>query len=46
MKSDSGIETPAIRVTGGYLELGFHTKATSGNPANFIHMDSVELIRL
>ncbi|WP_437722395.1 glycoside hydrolase family 16 protein [Sorangium sp. So ce861] len=40
------IETPAIHVTGGYLEFGFHTKATAGNPASFIHMDSVELIRL
>ncbi|ABF93028.1 glycosyl hydrolase, family 16 [Myxococcus xanthus DK 1622] len=40
------VETPPISVTGGYLELGFHTRATSGNSANFIHMDDVELIRL
>ncbi len=40
------VETPALSVTGGYLELGFHTRATVGNPANYIHMDDVELIRL
>ncbi|MBL0697193.1 glycoside hydrolase family 16 protein [Comamonas sp. JC664] len=40
------VETPSISVTGGYLELGFHTRAASGNSANFIHMDDVELIRL
>lgn len=40
------VETPAINVTGGYLELGFHTRATTGNGANFIHMDDVELVRL
>jgi hypothetical protein len=40
------VETPAIYVSGGYLELGFHTRASVGNPANFIHMDDVELIRL
>jgi beta-glucanase (GH16 family) len=40
------VETPAISVTGGSLELGFHTRATVGNAGNFIHMDDVELIRL
>ncbi|WP_420718318.1 glycoside hydrolase family 16 protein [Pyxidicoccus sp. MSG2] len=40
------VETPAISVTGGSLELGFHTRATVGNSGNFIHMDDVELIRL
>jgi hypothetical protein len=40
------VETPPIYVSGGYLELGFHTRASSGNPANFIHMDDVELIPL
>ncbi|MCP3101496.1 glycoside hydrolase family 16 protein [Myxococcus sp. K15C18031901] len=40
------VESPAISVTGGYLELGFHTRATTGNGANFIHMDDVELVRL
>ena len=40
------VETPSIAVTGGYLELGFHTQATTGNGASFIHMDDVELVRL
>jgi beta-glucanase (GH16 family) len=40
------VETPAIYVSGGYLELGFHTRASVGNPGNFIHMDDVEVIRL
>ncbi|PTL84818.1 family 16 glycosylhydrolase [Vitiosangium sp. GDMCC 1.1324] len=40
------VETPAISVTGGYLELGFHTRLSAGNSANYIHMDDVELIRL
>lgn len=40
------VETPSIFVSGGSLELGFHTQATSGNAANFIHMDDVELIAL
>ncbi|MCE9672875.1 glycoside hydrolase family 16 protein [Myxococcus stipitatus] len=40
------VESPAISVTGGYLELGFHTRASTGNGANFIHMDDVELVRL
>ena len=40
------VETPSIAVTGGYLELGFHTQATTGNGASFIHMDDVEVIRL
>ena len=40
------VETPAIWVGGGYLEFGFHTQATTGNGANFIHMDDVELIRM
>jgi hypothetical protein len=40
------METPAIYVSGGYLELGFHIRAGSGNPANYIHMDDVELIPL
>ncbi|WPB74915.1 glycoside hydrolase family 16 protein [Archangium violaceum] len=40
------VETPSIYVSGGYLELGFHTRASVGNSANFIHMDDVELIRL
>ncbi|WNG48626.1 glycoside hydrolase family 16 protein [Archangium minus] len=40
------VETPAIYVSGGYLELGFHTRLSSGNSANYIHMDDVELIRL
>lgn len=40
------VETPAISVTGGYLEYGFHTQAKTGNGANFIHMDDVELLRL
>lgn len=40
------VETPAISVTGGYLEFGFHTKLGVGNAANFIHMDDVELIAL
>lgn len=40
------VETPAISVTGGYLEFGFHTQAKSGNGANFIHMDDIELLRL
>jgi beta-glucanase (GH16 family) len=39
------VETPVISVTGGYLEFGFHTKATTANSANFIHMDDVELIK-
>lgn len=40
------VETPAISVTGGYLEFGFHSKVGVGNAANFIHMDDVELIPL
>lgn len=40
------VETPSIAVSGGYLELGFHTQATTANGANFIHMDDVEVIRL
>jgi beta-glucanase (GH16 family) len=40
------VETPPISVTGGYLELGFHSRASVGNPANYIHMDDVELVRL
>lgn len=40
------VETPAISVTQGYLEFGFHTQLTAGNSANFIHMDDVELIKL
>jgi beta-glucanase (GH16 family) len=41
------IETPVINVaSGGSLELGFHTQATAGNSANYIHMDDVELIKL
>ncbi|MCP3162199.1 glycoside hydrolase family 71/99-like protein [Myxococcus qinghaiensis] len=39
------VETPSISVTGGTLELGFHTQAPAQNGANFIHMDSVELRR-
>lgn len=40
------IETPAIAVTAGYLEFGFHTQALTGNGANFIHMDDVTLVKL
>lgn len=40
------VETPSIAVTGGYLEFGFHTRATVASGANFIHMDDVEVIRL
>ncbi len=40
------VETPAIHVTGGYLEFGLHTKASAGNSANFTHLDNVGLIRL
>lgn len=40
------VETPSIYVSGGSLELGFHTQLTSGNSANYIHMDDVELIAL
>ncbi|MEZ4296102.1 MAG: glycoside hydrolase family 16 protein [Polyangiaceae bacterium] len=40
------VETPIITVTSGYLEFGFHTQATTANPANFIHMDDVTLIKL
>ncbi len=40
------VETPPISVTGGYLEFGFHTRLSSGNSANYIHMDDVELIKL
>ena len=40
------VETPSIAVTGGYLEFGFHTRATSAGGADFIHMDDVEVIRL
>jgi beta-glucanase (GH16 family) len=40
------VETPALSVSGGYLELGFHTRASVGNSANYIHMDDVELIPL
>ncbi|MFY1832352.1 family 16 glycosylhydrolase [Myxococcus fulvus] len=40
------VETPVISVTGGYLELGFHTRATTGNGANFVHMDDVQLVKL
>jgi hypothetical protein len=40
------VETPAIAVTGGYLELGFHSQLTPGNSASYIHMDDVQLIKL
>lgn len=40
------VETPPIAVTGGYLELGFHTRARTGSGANFIHMDDVALLKL
>lgn len=40
------VETPAISVSGGYVEFGFHTQLNPGNGANFIHMDDVELIKL
>lgn len=40
------VETPAIAVSGGYLELGFHSQLTPGDSASFIHMDDVELIKL
>lgn len=40
------VETPSIAVTGGYLEFGFHTRATVASGANFIHMDDVEVIKL
>ncbi|NOK21473.1 glycoside hydrolase family 71/99-like protein [Corallococcus carmarthensis] len=40
------VETPAISVTGGSLEFGFHTQATTGDTANFIHMDDVSLVKL
>lgn len=41
------VETPGISVpANGSLELGFHTRVTAGNPATYIHMDDVELIRL
>ena len=40
------VETPSVHVTGGYVELGLHTKAAAGNSANFAHLDNVELITL
>ena len=40
------VETPAIAVSRGYLELGFHSRLTQGNSANYIHMDDVELIKV
>lgn len=40
------VETPTINVTSGYLEFGFHTQATTGNSANFIHMDDVEIVKI
>ncbi|MCY1044225.1 glycoside hydrolase family 71/99-like protein [Corallococcus sp. bb12-1] len=40
------VETPAVSVTGGFLEFGFHTRALTGNTANFIHMDDVSIIKL
>ncbi|ATB31275.1 glycoside hydrolase family 16 protein [Melittangium boletus] len=40
------VETPAINVTGGYLEFGFHTQATTADGANFIHMDDVEVVKI
>ncbi|AGC43808.1 glucosyl hydrolase [Myxococcus stipitatus DSM 14675] len=40
------VESPAISVTGGSLEVGFHSRVTAGNGASFIHMDDVELVRL
>lgn len=40
------VETPAISVTGGYLEFGFHTRETNYGGADFIHMDDVEVIKL
>ncbi|AKT42101.1 glycoside hydrolase family 16 protein [Chondromyces crocatus] len=39
------VETPIINVTGGTLELGFHSNSP-GNGASFIHMDSVQIIKL
>lgn len=39
------VETPTLSVTGGYLEYGLHTQAKTGNGANFIHLDDVELVR-
>ncbi|MCP3135949.1 glycoside hydrolase family 71/99-like protein [Pyxidicoccus sp. QH1ED-7-1] len=39
------VETPSISVTGGFLEVGFHSRAPAANGASFIHMDSVELLR-
>jgi len=40
------VETPVITVTGGYLELGFHSQLTPGDSASYIHMDDVELMKL
>ncbi|EYF07085.1 glycoside hydrolase family 16 protein [Chondromyces apiculatus] len=39
------VETGPINVTGGYLELGLHSNSPA-NGANFIHMDSVQIIKL
>lgn len=40
------VETPSISVTGGCLELGFHSRAPAATGASFIHMDGVELLKL
>jgi beta-glucanase (GH16 family) len=40
------VETPPISVSGGYLELGFHTQSATVDGSSYIHMDDVELIRL
>jgi beta-glucanase (GH16 family) len=40
------VETPTIAVTSGYLEFGLHTQALTGNTANFVHLDDVEIVKL
>ena len=40
------VETPAIAVTGGYLEFGFHSQSTALDSSPVLHADDVELIKL
>ncbi|MET0402052.1 MAG: glycoside hydrolase family 16 protein [Cystobacter sp.] len=40
------VETPAIAVTNGYLEFGFHSQSSAYDSSPALHVDDVELIKL
>lgn len=40
------VETPAISVTGGYVEFGFHSQSSATDSSPALHADDVELIKI